>query len=123
MAMVYAQALRKLIALRKAGADLAPTTELMGIRLGDLALLAAPFEIFQAIKRDVVAGAATRVPLVMGISNDLLGYAPDRTAAARGGYAADTVPMILGQLPFLRIHDELAKALIGLDTDLNGDRA
>lgn len=51
----------------------------------------------------------------MSVTNDTLGYAPDRAAAARGGYAADIVPMIIGTLPFARIHDELVENLLALE--------
>jgi len=36
----------------------------------------------------------------MSAANDAVGYAPDREAAARGGYAADVVPFCCGALPF-----------------------
>jgi len=57
--------------------------------------------------------------LVMGITNDGLGYAPDKTAAARGGYAADTVPLLLGSLAFANIHEELVREALALDAALN----
>ena len=97
------------------GKSLVPESEIQAIRIGPLTLLGAPFEIFQAIKNDVRKAARSRIPLVMGITNDLLGYAPDRTAAARGGYAADMVPLMLGELPFANIHDELVTALLDLE--------
>jgi len=118
MAMVYAIALRDLIRRSEVGESLQPTTELQGIALGPLAFLAAPFEIFQAIKNEVRAASSREIPLVLGITNDLLGYAPDHTAAERGGYAADMVPLMVGELPFASIHDELARELKALDTDL-----
>lgn len=114
MATVYALALRKLIALAEAGQTLEPATEVHGLRLGAALFLGAPFEIFQAIKNDVKAGVGGPLTLVLGITNDVLGYAPDRTAAARGGYAADMVPLICGALPFARIHDELTENLLAL---------
>lgn len=118
METVYAVALRKMIAAAEAGQSLSPATELQGIRLGPVALLGTPFEVFQAIKNDVKAAARSRLPLVMGFTNESVGYAPDRTAAARGGYAADIVPLIGGQLPYARIHDELLAALLELDKAL-----
>ena len=51
----------------------------------------------------------------MSVTNDTLVYAPDRTTAAKGGYAADRAPMIIGTLPFARIHDELVKNLLKLE--------
>ncbi len=115
---VYLVALRRLLARLDAGENLEPTTLLQAFRIGDLALLASPFEVMQAIKRDILAGATSKVPLVMGLTNDLSGYAPDRAVAARGGYAADMVPMMLGQLPFASIHDELVSATLDLEQKL-----
>jgi hypothetical protein len=119
MAMVFAQAYRKLLRQMDQGETLAPATELHGLRLGPLSFLGAPFEIFQAIKNDVKAGAKSPVALVMGLTNDQLGYAPDQTCATRGGYAADTVPLMLGSLPFASIHEELVRELLAVDAALN----
>jgi hypothetical protein len=118
MAAVYALAYRKLLRQLDAGESLQPPTQVQGLRLGPVALLGGPFEIFQAIKNEVQAGARSAVPLVMGITNDQLGYAPDHTAAARGGYAADTVPLMLGSLPFAAIHDELVRELLAVEGEL-----
>ena len=118
MAAVYAVSLRSLLRKMQAGEDLSPPAEVQGFRIGPLALLGASFEIFQAIKNDVVRAARARIPLVMGLTNGAHGYAPDRTRAQRGGYAARTVPVILGRLPFADIHDELVKSLLDLDADL-----
>lgn len=120
MAAVHAVAFRKLLQRMRNGEDLCPPSELQGFRIGPVALLGAPFEIFQTIKNDVVGAARSRVPLVLGLTNGCHGYAPDRTAAGRGGYAADTVPIILGQMPFANIHDELVEALLDMDAELAG---
>jgi hypothetical protein len=120
MAVVLLCTLRDLAARLERGEDLRTQTgEIQGIRLGPVALLGAPFEIMQAIKNDVAAAAQSPIPLVMGLTNGSMGYAPDRAVAARGGYAADTGPIINGRMPFLRIHDELAAALLAVDRQLN----
>ena len=118
LAVVKATALRRLIAHLDAGESLEPATHVHGIRLGPIAFLGAPFEIFQAIKNDVVASALSPAPLVMGLTNDNLGYAVDREKAAQGGYAADLVPLMCGALPFANVHDEVVQALLDLDRDL-----
>lgn len=118
MAVVSALALRRWVATAEAGNLAAPPTEIQGFRVGSILLLASPFETFQAIKNDVKARAGAPVTLVMGITNGTLGYAPDRTAAARGGYASDQVPLIIGTLPFARIHDELVEQLLALASAL-----
>lgn len=120
MATVYAQAYRRLLQLMDEGKPLSGPVELQGIRLGPLALLGCPFEVMQTIKNEVRLKAQSPLPLVMGITNDLLGYAPDRTAARRGGYAADTVPLMLGILPFANLHDELVTGLLAVDAALHG---
>lgn len=119
MATVYVTALRRLIARKEAGDSLEPATEIQGLRVGPVSFLGCPFETFQAIKNDVASGAKSSTPLVMGITNDLLGYAPDRQTAERGGYAADMVPLMLGQLPFRSIHDDLVKELLEVDAALH----
>jgi hypothetical protein len=119
MATVYVLSLRRLIQEMDAGKDLCPPTELQGLRIGEISLLGGPFETFQAIRNEVVANAKTPIPLVMGLTNDCLGYAVDKTVAARGGYAAQMVPIMLGRLPYANIHEELSKCLIELDTQLN----
>ena len=118
MAAVYVLAYRGLIAAMEAGRSVQPPTELQGFRLGPLSLLGTPFEVFQAIKNEVREAARPATALVMGLTNDCLGYAPDRTAAARGGYAADTVPLMLGMLPYRAIHDELVRELTALEGEL-----
>jgi hypothetical protein len=120
MAVVLLCTLRMLEARLERGEDLrAQTGEIQGIRLGQVTLLGAPFEIMQAIKNDVVAAARAPIPLVMGLTNGSMGYAPDKAVAARGGYAADTGPIIHGRMPYLKIHEELAAALLAVDARLN----
>lgn len=120
MAVVTMIALRSIINRIEKGEDLMTQFgEIQGIRLGPIEFLGAPFEIMQAIKNDVVASAKAPVTLVMGITNGSMGYAPDKTAAARGGYAADTVPMIVGRMPFLDIHSELVNAFLEIDRILS----
>ena len=57
--------------------------------------------------------AKSPLPLVMGLTNDGLGYAPDRDCAARGGYAADMVLVLVAQQDggdALDPHADLAEA-------------
>jgi hypothetical protein len=123
LAMVYVIALRKLIALKEAGQPFETPTEVQGIRLGPIELLASPAETFRAIKQEVVAQAKAPIPLVMGITNDTIGYAPDRQTAAQGtGYAAGFVPLMGGTVPFADIHGELVRELLSLDAALQSAR-
>jgi hypothetical protein len=120
MAVVTMLALRSIISRMEKGESLQiQNAEIQGIRLGPVEFLGSPLEIMQAIKNDVVTQAKASIPLVMGITNGSMGYAPDRTVAARGGYAADIVPMIVGRMPFRDIHTELVKDLLEIDHRLN----
>ncbi len=118
METVYVLALRDLVRRAKQGESLEPATEVHGIRIGPIALLGSPFETFQAIKNDVRGAAQAPLPLVMSFVDDSVGYAPDRTAAARGGYAQDKVPLICGELPYADAHAELVEALLRIDSRL-----
>ena len=119
LAMVYVIALRKLIALKEAGQPIETPTDVQGIRAGPIEFLGSPAETFRAIKRDVVAHAKAPIPLVMGITNDTIGYAPDRQIATKAdSYAAAFVPLMGGTLPFAAIHGELVRELLSLDAAL-----
>ena len=118
MAMVHTQTLRSLLQRLDAGAELEPATEVQGIRLGPIALLGCPFETFQAIKNRVVERAQAPIPIVLGLCNDCLGYAPDWERGGGDGYAAKTVPLIVGELPFADIATQLSEALLDLDSRL-----
>ena len=120
MAVMRAVALRGLIERMDAGESLRPEAELQGLRVGPVSFLGAPFEVFQAIKNDVLAGAALPAPLVLSHTNESFGYAIDAQTAERGGYAADLVPLIKGDLPFANVHAELARGLVDLDAALQG---
>lgn len=116
---VYAIALRGLLRRLRRGETLEPATEVHGLRLGPLAVLGSPFETFRAIKNEVCEVARAPIALVTSFVNDSTGYAVDHTCAARGGYAADMVPLICGELPFAAIHRELTSALVALDAMLD----
>ena len=120
-ATAFAAAIRKRIAAIEAGEPTSPLVELQGLRFGPFSLLGAPLEIFQAIKNDITNGAKSSVPLVLGLTNGDIGYAPDRTTAAsggRGGHTVDIVPLVVGEFPFKDIHTELVRELLELDSSL-----
>jgi len=121
LATVYVHSLRGLIAQMQNKNDelIKTSTEVQGIRIGPLKLLGAPFEIFQAIKNEVKSAVRTSIPLVMGLTNDYLGYAPDKETAQKGGYVDTQIPFMLGQLPFANIHDELVAELLKIDKALD----
>lgn len=120
MATVYALGLRGFLEAMEQGRTLDEPTEIHGLRFGPLAILGGPFEIFQAIKNDVRSRAPFPLSMVLGLTDDQLGYATDRkTAEAKAdGYTMYVVPMILGQLPFANIHDELVSAFLAVAREL-----
>lgn len=111
MATVRAVALRRLIADMESGEVPNRPSQLHGIRIGPIALLATPYELFQAIKNDVKSAAGAPIPLVMSNTNDGYGYAPDRTVDARGGYAVNSSA-------HANLHDGLVRELLALDEAL-----
>jgi hypothetical protein len=115
MAAVYATALRNVLQRREAGLPLEEPTELQALHVGPITLLGTPFEMFQRVKRDILAEARSQVPLVLGLTNDCQGYAPDRETAARGGYAAEMVPLMKGSLPYDNLHDCLVREVPALE--------
>jgi len=120
MAMVRVQALRDILQRLDTGGELEPPSEVQGLRLGPIAFLGSPFETFQAIKNRVAENALAPIPLVMSFANDYVGYAPDWEQEGGANYAASTVPLIVGQLPFTDIATQLSEALLELDRKLAG---
>jgi neutral ceramidase len=62
--------------------------EVTGIRLGDLALLAAPGELFTSVGRAIRARSPFDRIMVVGYAGGHVGYVPDREAYESGGYEA-----------------------------------
>lgn len=122
MAMVRLNAIRKIEAHLAAGErQFEPPAHLQAIRIGPLCLLGTSLEVFQAIRNDVVAACDAELTLVLSMCNGMSGYATDRATAEAGGYAAEIVPMIMGERPYERIHDELVEALVELNRALLTD--
>jgi len=116
---VYILGMRKVLAEIREKGIAGESTELQGFRLGKIRILGSGFETFQAIKNDLIKKSPKGIiTLVASQTNDCCAYAPDRTAAARGGYAADMTPFICGMLPYAKIHDELVSAFIKLNKGL-----
>ena len=86
-----------------ASGHLAPQTlscELQAVRIGDIALLAHPTELFAEFGLELKANSPFPHTLIVGYANDFLGYVPNEADFARQGYAADTVPSMLDLFPF-----------------------
>ena len=97
-----------------------------GLRLGDVRILGAPFEIMQGIKNETAARVTAGIPLVVSLCNGSHGYAPSREvvrhlseAGGGGFYEIEQVPLMEGYLPYADIHGELCEALVKLAEQLD----
>lgn len=61
-------------------------TRLQVIRLGDLALVGVPGELFARLGLELRHRSPFRHTCIIGLANDKIGYIPDRNAYADGGY-------------------------------------
>ena len=61
-------------------------TWLQALRLGDVALLAVPGELFTALGLEIKRRSPFAHTIVVELANDYIGYIPDREAFALGGY-------------------------------------
>jgi hypothetical protein len=66
--------------------------ELMGIRIGDIALVSVPGEPFTETAQAVAAQSPFPHTLFSGYSNGGFGYIPIREAHAEGGYEIEATP-------------------------------
>ncbi len=122
-AVMRNKALRSIIDRVERGVSFDEATELHGIRIGPVAILGTPFEVFQAIKNDTIREAKAPIPLVLSVTNDEQGYAVDETSAQdESDYAARTVPLWKHTLPYADIHAELVSGLLAVDADLDDMR-
>lgn len=64
--------------------------ELHVLKIGDMFIAGAPFELYSDIGRAFVAAASPRMLLCAGYTNGLYGYCPSAWAKAQGGYGADS---------------------------------
>ncbi len=92
--------------------------EIHAMRLGDLELLGAPFEIMHAIKEDTCAVATAPIPLVMSLVNGNYGYAPDDKQLRINSYESYQDAFMTGRMPFANVHQELLAAFRRLDAAL-----
>lgn len=76
-----------------------PTT-LSALRLGPLAILFHPAELYSCYGLEIRRDAAAETTLCVGYTDDFVGYLTDPKAYAQGEYAAVTVPKILDLPPF-----------------------
>ncbi|MCS7237394.1 MAG: neutral/alkaline non-lysosomal ceramidase N-terminal domain-containing protein [Thermoguttaceae bacterium] len=70
------------------------------LRLGDVALVFHPAELYSYYGLWIRSRSPVAHTLVVGYANDIIGYLPDPMAFEKGEYAAITVPKILDLPPF-----------------------
>ena len=66
--------------------------QLMGIRIGEIALVSMPGEPFNEIAQEISARSPFPHTLFSGYSNGGFGYLPIRSAFTEGGYEVETTP-------------------------------
>lgn len=74
--------------------------EVAALRLGDIALVFHPSELYSYYGLAIDRGAPFKQTLVVGYADGYVGYLPDPLAFERREYAAVTVPRILNFPPF-----------------------
>ena len=73
---------------------------LAAVRLGDIALLFHPAELYTVYGLEIQRESPFRQTLVVGYADGYVGYVPDKNAYQRQEYAAAKVPRILNYPPF-----------------------
>ena len=66
--------------------DLADQVEVMVVRIGQLAFVGLPGEVFCELGLAIKRGSPARYTLVAGLANDAVGYLPTPEAFGQGGY-------------------------------------
>ena len=73
---------------------------LAAVRLGDIAVLFHPAELYTVYGLEIQRDSPYRKTLVVGYADGYVGYVPDKNAYLRNEYAAAKVPRILNYPPF-----------------------
>ncbi|MDR0928990.1 MAG: hypothetical protein LBM74_04670, partial [Oscillospiraceae bacterium] len=88
-------------------------------KLGDLTLVALPFETYTETADRIRKALSGRPVMVLGCAEELLGYLPTREDIARGSYAALESTFLYKRLPALpgeaeRLGEETGMGLQGI---------
>lgn len=89
--------------------------EVQGIRIGDVALLCAPLELFADVGLRVKERSPFAVTHVSGYSNGSFGYLPNRQAFTEGGYEVDATYFLPGA------DEVLVEAMVSVVEELTKD--
>jgi hypothetical protein len=91
------------------------TVEVAALQVGEIAMIFHPAELYSFYGLWIRHRSSTQNTLVVGYSNDIIGYLPDPRAFSSGEYAAVVVPKILDLPPF---RPEAAEVLAKTAVDL-----
>jgi len=94
-----------------------PPVCLHGLRLGPVAILGCGLELYASLQAPIAAASPHRHTWLVSLVGGM-GYAPDLEAVTKAGYSGDFVPLMCGEIPYRRVHEELPRALIRLARDL-----
>ncbi len=114
-ATVRAIALRRELKRQQAGVEYEHTVQIQALRIGEIVMVGAPFEITHRYKR-TVQGKCDNPVFVMGLCNGAQGYLPEREVfEEEDNYAAKTVPYLLGYPPFApSVEEEVTSAMVDI---------
>jgi len=121
MEMARLQGMRALLTEWRGRMAPNPPVRVHGLRIGPVALLGCGLEVYHSLQSEILKNsphAATWVVSLVGGN----GYAPDAAAQRRAGYSDDFVPLMMGELPYARVDQDLIRALAKLARQLGAKK-
>jgi len=121
MEMARLQGMRALLTEWRGRVAPNPPVRVHGLRIGPVALLGCGLEVYQSLQSVILKNSphvATWVVSLVGGN----GYAPDAAAQRRAGYSDDFVPLMMGELPYARVDQDLIRALAKLARQLGAKK-
>uniref|UniRef100_UPI00404A9A7B neutral/alkaline non-lysosomal ceramidase N-terminal domain-containing protein n=1 Tax=Cephaloticoccus sp. TaxID=1985742 RepID=UPI00404A9A7B len=94
-----------------------PPVRVQGLRIGPVVLLGVGLEVFHSLQAPILKGSPHPHTWLVSLTGGV-GYAPDKVACAKKGYTDDLVPLIVGELPYAKIYEEVPHELVKLARDL-----
>ena len=122
MEMARLQGMRALLTEWRGRVAPNPPVRVHGLRIGPVALLGCGLEVYHSLQSVILKNSphvATWVVSLVGGN----GYAPDAAAQRRAGYSDDFVPLMMGELPYARVDQDLIRALAKLARQLGAKKA
>jgi len=121
MEMARLQGMRALLTEWRGRVAPNPPVRVHGLRIGPVALLGCGLEVYHSLQSVILKNSphvATWVVSLVGGN----GYAPDASAQLRAGYSDDFVPLMMGELPYARVDQDLIRALAKLARQLGAKK-